>query len=152
MDDRGEDGWKFAFFAFLILLVVGISAVGWLLFTKNKTTIPLPSSELIIETRETTSVPTPTPTVDEDTLIRQAIITMTSLDETQAEIQITQNTGTHAKGTIRELEAVGGAYWLAAKSEGNWVGVYEGQSQPTCTDIAPYNFPVALVPQCLDAG
>ena len=152
MEERDSDGWKIAFFAFLILLIVGIGGVGWFLFTKSKTAILPPTSELTVETRQTTSVPTPTPPVNEEALIRQAVFTMTGLDETQAELQITQNTGTHANGTIRELEAVGGAYWLAAKSEGNWVGVYDGQSQPTCTEIAPYNFPTVLVPQCLDAG
>lgn len=152
MDDRNQDGWKIAFFAFLILIVTGLGGAGWLLFTKNKAATLPSSSELTIETRQTTSVPTPTPTVDEETLIRQAIYAKTGLDETKAEIQITQNTGAHAKGTIRELEAVGGAYWLAAKVEGDWVGVYDGQSHPTCAEIAPYNFPVDLVPQCLDAG
>jgi len=92
----------------------------------------------------------PTPTVDESGLIKQAVFKKTGLDATQAEVSINKNTGQHATGNIKEFEAVGGAYWLAAKTTEGWVCVYDGQSQPTCEQIAPYNFPKDMVPECLD--
>lgn len=95
---------------------------------------------------------TPTPTVDETSLIKQAVFAKTGLDGTRAEVTITQNTGQHAKGNIREFEAVGGGYWLAAKADGNWVAVYDGQANPTCAQIAPYDFPTSMVPECLNAS
>jgi len=65
-------------------------------------------------------------------------------------VTISENTGQFAKGGIKEYEAVGGAYWIAAKTNEGWVCVYDGQSQPTCEQIAPYNFPTDMVPECLD--
>lgn len=92
----------------------------------------------------------PTPTIDETTLIKQAVYRLTGLDEIRAEITINRNTGRHAIGTIKEFEAVGGAYWLAAKVVDGWVGVYAGQANPTCLEIAPYDFPPEMVLECLD--
>lgn len=95
---------------------------------------------------------TPTPTVNETSLIKQAVYAKTGLNESKAEVTISQNTGQHAKGSIREFEAVGGGYFLAAKTGSGWVEVYDGQANPTCEQIAPYNFPKSMVPECLDAS
>jgi hypothetical protein len=92
----------------------------------------------------------PQPTVDESALIKQAVYKKTGLDAVKAEVTINQNTGTHAKGNIKEFEAVGGAYWLAAKTDAGWICAYDGQSHPSCEQIAPYNFPKDMVPECLD--
>jgi hypothetical protein len=35
-----------------------------------------------------------------------------------------------------------GAYFLAAKEEGAWVIVPDGQATPACAEIAPCDFPV----------
>lgn len=98
---------------------------------------------------------TPTPTIDpvqEEPLIKQAVYDKTGLDESEALVTINKNTGFVATGGIKEYEAVGGAYWLAAKTSEGWVCVYDGQAQPTCTQIAPYNFPKDMVPECLDTN
>ena len=89
---------------------------------------------------------------NEDNLIKQAIYQKTGLNEATADIAVNQNTGTYATGNIKEKEAVGGAYWLAAKKDGQWVAVYDGQAYPTCAQIAPYNFPISMVPACLDSS
>ena len=57
---------------------------------------------------------------------------------------ITQNTGTHAKGNVSN------GYFLAAKQNGTWLIVYDGQAYPPCMDIELYKFPSAMVPECLD--
>lgn len=96
--------------------------------------------------------PSPSP-ADETVLIKQAVYKLTGLNETKAEVTINKNTGQFATGNIKEFEAVGGAYWIAAKSgAAGWVGVYAGQATPKCSEIAPYNFPKDMVPECLDAG
>jgi len=136
--------------AFLIfIIVIGLLALAFFFGMKYRQT---PTSETPTPTPEVTSVPSlqPTPTINESELIKKAVFKKTGLNETQAEVSINKNTGEFATGNIKEFEAVGGAYWLAAKTEGGWVAVYDGQAQPTCEQIAPYNFPKDMVPECLD--
>jgi len=142
--------WKVGFFTLLILFIVGGSIFAWYFLVKSKA--PTSPTPMVTIKPTVTLTPTPTPPVggDETLLIKQAVYKKTGLDETQAEVTINKNTGKHATGNIKEFEAVGGAYWLAAKTSSGWVCVYDGQSQPTCGQIAPYNFPKDMVPECLD--
>lgn len=167
MEGKAGNFWKIGFFVLLILFIVGGSIFTWYFLVKSKTPTSTPppaggpvSSPTPTVTIKPTVVLTPTPTVDEtllispetSLLIKQAVYKKTGLDETKAEVTINKNTGTHATGGIKEFEAVGGAYWLAAKTSTGWICVYDGQSQPTCEEIAPYNFPKDMVPECLDAN
>lgn len=145
--------------ALVLLTGVGLAAYRLGRTQQNTTTLPLAESTPTVALLPSPTPPVfpsptllPTSTVDETSLIKQAIFAKTGLDESQAEVTISQNTGQHAKGNIREFEAVGGGYWLAAKVGSGWVAVYDGQANPTCTQIAPYNFPKAMVPECLDAS
>lgn len=151
--------WKTGFFTLLVLVIIGANIFAWYFLVKGKTSPPAGgpvSSPTPIATIKPTvaSTPAPTPPVggDETALIKQAVYKKTGLNETTAEVTINKNTGKHATGNIKEYEAVGGAYWLAAKTSTGWVCVYDGQSQPTCEQIAPYNFPKDMVPECLDAS
>ena len=155
--------------AFLIfLIVIGLLALAFFFGMKYRQTpggvIPTPTPEItnvpnpqptptpeqVSPTEKITPTGKTTPTIDESDLIKQAVFKKTGLNASQAEVSINKNTGQHATGNIKEFEAVGGAYWLAAKTEDGWVCVYDGQAQPTCTQIAPYNFPKDMVPECLD--
>ena len=49
---------------------------------------------------------------EEEALIKAAVLVSVGLDEEDVEFMISTNTGTHAKGNIREVGAVGGGYWL----------------------------------------
>lgn len=141
--------WKIGFFSLLALLIIGLNVFAWFFWGKGmilKTTLtPSPTPTIKIE-----PTVTPTPTVDETETIKQAVFKKTGLTAKQAEVIINKNTGKYATGNIKEFDAVGGAYWLAAKTEHGWVCVYDGQAQPTCEQIAPYNFPKDMVPECLD--
>lgn len=143
------NSWKIGFFTFLALLIIGLNVFVWFFWGKEIvpqikiTPSPTPLPEITQEI-------TPTPMASEEELIKQAIFKKTGLNTSQAEVSINKNTGQHATGNIKEFEAVGGAYWLAAKTNGDWVCVYDGQAQPTCKQIAPYNFPKDMVPECLD--
>ena len=161
----GRNYWKVGFFVLLFLLIIVANIFAWYFFVKSKAPTPTPSPAGFESTPPTATIiptstpketilplPTPTPKVDETGLIKQAIFKLTGLDATKAEVTINKNTGKHATGGIKEFEAVGGAYWLAAKTGETWVGVYAGQAQPTCSQIAPYNFPKEMVPECLDAS
>jgi len=132
----------------IFIIVIGLLALAFFFGLKYR---QIPGE--VVPSPQPTPTPeeaAPTPTVDESGLIKQAVFKKTGLDATQAEVSINKNTGQHATGNIKEFEAVGGAYWLAAKTTEGWVCVYDGQSQPTCEQIAPYNFPKDMVPECLD--
>jgi hypothetical protein len=93
---------------------------------------------------------TPAAEEDEEVLIKAAVLESVGLEEEEVEFMISTNTGTHAKGNIREIDAVSGAYWLAAKFEGEWIAVYDGQANPPCEDVDLYDFPSDMVPECID--
>jgi len=145
--------WKTGFLTLLALLIIGINVFVWLYWSKgiiSKTPLaPTPTPAVILETTATPTVEEINP-AQEAELIKQAVFKKTGLTASQAEISINKNTGQYATGNIKEFEAVGGAYWIAAKTTEGWVCVYDGQSQPTCAQIAPYNFPKDMVPECLD--
>ncbi len=90
--------------------------------------------------------------VDETELIKQAVYRFTHLNEAMAEVTINRRVANHATGNIKEYEAVGGAYWLAAKTTSGWVAVYAGQAQPECAKIEGYDFPKDMVPECLNSA
>ncbi len=145
--------WKTAFLILFIFVLLGAVGVFAYLLGAKKLSLP----EKVVTPTPTTSLqPSPSPilspTQNETDLIKAAIYALTGLDEVKAEVIINQNTDTHAKGGIREYGAVGGAYWIAAKSDNEWVGVYAGQAHPTCNEIASYDFPTDMVPECLDAS
>ncbi len=123
-------------------------------------TTPCPqASSLPISTPTPSPIPTPTestqsakPQTDEIDKVKAAIYAKTGLTKDKAEVSVNKITPTHATGNIKEFEAVGGAYWIAAKKDGKWVAVYDGQSQPECSLIKPYDFPLDMVPECLNAS
>jgi hypothetical protein len=155
-----DNPWKSAFFTLMsILILFSIAGVAYLL-GKYGILSPLnPTNSVQVEqdgnlqedVSEQTErvVATPKPTADDSQLIKQAVYTKTGLDETEAEVTISKNTGKFATGGIKEFGAVGGAYFLAAKIETGWVAVYDGQATPECSLIEPYNFPADMVPECL---
>ncbi len=152
MEGQGNS-WKTAFLVLFIFVLLG--AVGVFAYFLGARKLSLPGK--VATPTPTTSLqpplsPIPSPMPNETDLIKAAIYALTGLDETKVTVTITQNINTHAKGGIREYGAVGGAYWIAAKSDSEWVGVYSGQANPTCNEIASYDFPTDMVPECLDAN
>lgn len=89
--------------------------------------------------------PEETDQLDDDALaLRRALAARFGVSPDEIAFVITEQTEEHATG------GVPGGYFLAAREEGTWVIVYDGQATPSCTEIAPYNFPVDMVPECLD--
>lgn len=147
-----------------ISILAGAIIIGvFIYFSKPRSTttppVPPPTSQQQITSvlspdPTVTSLPTPTalPTVDETASIKQAVLQKLGKNEESVEITISQKTDSHAKGNIREKEAVGGGYFLVSKTSTGWVVVYDGQSQPACDQIASYNFSQTMVPECVDSS
>lgn len=151
--------WKISFLALLVFIIIGANVAVWFSLIKDRSTntessiiSPIPTSwqTTVTPSPIPTLTLTPTPTVDDADLIKQAVLSKLKLNENQAVLTISQITDQYAKGNIRQIDAVSGGYFLAAKTQGTWVVVYDGQANPTCDQIAPYNFPQEMVPECLD--
>lgn len=147
---ENENKWKSAFIFLLVLIVVSFVGVGAYFFGKGEINFKkdVASSPTPIQ------IPSPSPTASSSTdfdLIKQAVYEGTGLSETTAVVTVSTNTGTHAKGGIKEINAVSGAYFIAAKVGVGWELIYSGQSTPTCLEIAPYDFPTDMVLECLDS-
>ena len=140
--------WKIAFISLVgIIVVVGIG-LGAYFFGQGKIGISVSPTN----SPEATMLGTPSPTVDEAAAIKQAVYTKFSSDATKLNVTVSKIDGNYATGGIVDVGSeVGGGYFIAAKWQGNWVIVHDGQAQPTCSQIAPYNFPVSMVAECLDA-
>jgi hypothetical protein len=57
-------------------------------------------------------------------------------------VRVEENTGMHARGLVEN------GYFLAAKVEGEWVIVADGQGAIDCETVSDYDFPAAMVPEC----
>jgi hypothetical protein len=151
MEEQGNP-WKAAFWVLITIILIG--AVGTFAYFLGKggfsfskvTSSPSPSPVSQLQ-----FPPTPAPVLDETEAIKEAIYELVGSDATEVNVTVSNNTGSHATGGVVDWGSeVGGGYWIAAKTGGEWVGVYGGQSHPTCSQIAPYNFPIDMVSECLD--
>ena len=94
---------------------------------------------------------TPLPTADDLSAIREALAIKLGISASNLDVSISKNTTEYVKGNVKEKTSqTGGGYYLAAKVEGKWVIVYDGQSTPTCKQLESYNFPKDMVPECLN--
>ncbi|OGD84560.1 hypothetical protein A2165_02530 [Candidatus Curtissbacteria bacterium RBG_13_40_7] len=143
-----------------VILIIGILAAGGFYlgkrFSSRPASSPMPISESspVAPTLSNSLLPpaSPKPTPDDFSLIRDTLILKTGISQDDIQVVISQNTGQHVKGTVKDRNDVGGGYFLAAKVGETWIIVYDGQSQPGCSQVNSYNFPKDMVPECLDTG
>ena len=88
--------------------------------------------------------PTSSPALDDDAAIQAALAEKLGIPVEQSDMHITQNTGTHATGSVFN------GYFLAVKQAGGWTIIYDGQATPYCQEIEAYGFPTSMVLECLD--
>jgi hypothetical protein len=153
----------FSIFGKLVIavLVIGVLIAGGFYLGKRFSSQPAPTpvpttpaSPLVSPVVSISALPTASPksSPDDFSAIRAALVTKTGISQENIQVSVSQNTGQHAKGTVKDRNDVGGGYFLAAKVGETWIIVYDGQAQPTCSQINPYNFPKEMVPECLDSG
>lgn len=117
-------------------------------------TVTVPESSQSQTTASNAATPTieeVVPTVDDLALITKAIALKTGLAETAINVTISKHIGDYAKGGIVEKTSeVGGAQWFAAKKNGTWVIVYDGQDYPKCSALVGFSFPKEILDSCWD--
>lgn len=112
----------------------------------NKTPVSTESAVVI-------TTPSPIPTADESVdlslLIKAALILKHGQDAESLNVTVSKIEGNYASGGASGQG--GGGMWFAAKVNGNWKLVWDGNGQINCTDIAPYpDFPSTMIPECWD--
>jgi hypothetical protein len=90
-------------------------------------------------------VPECADSVSGESAIRSALATHFGVDENTLSVVIEANTGSHARG------GVDNGYFLAAKVNGNWEIVADGQGAIDCNVVNQYAFPASMVPECADS-
>ena len=141
--------WKTAFISLVGIIVLAAVGFGAYFFGQGKINVSIsPTSS-----PEATFLGTPVPTMDNQAAIKQAVYTKFNSDASKLNVTVSKIDGNYATGGIVDVGSeVGGGYFIAAKWQGNWVIVHDGQAHPTCAQIAPYNFPVTMVAECLNAS
>lgn len=94
---------------------------------------------------------TPAPTVDETatlkTFIKNALVAKHGSTANELNISVSKIEGGFASGGASGEG--GGGMWFAAKVNGNWQLVWDGNGVILCKDLAAYpNFPVSMIPEC----
>lgn len=131
----------------LIVLIV-LAAAGFLvLFNPTHTGEEVPDVEV-------TQV-TPTPITDENDALAKAVKAQIVAEHGQvaSTLKITVNKiqGDFAQGAANDPDARGGGQWFAAKVNGEWKLVYDGNGMITCDQLEDYpEFPADLIPACFD--
>ncbi len=149
-----KNPWKLAFFS--LFLIAGIAALAFYLGKSGILSINLPKktspSPTAISSATQAPKATTAPAISDEELIKQALYKKFNSDETKLNVTISKITAKFAKGLVKEVEAVGGGYFLAAKTASGWVIVYDGQAYPTCAQLQPYDFPLDMIDQCLNSS
>ncbi len=91
--------------------------------------------------------PEPTPILSDNDAIKAVVAAHFGLIESElSQFWVEDNTGTQARGQF-DL-----GYFLAAKVDGHWVFIAGGDDGPNCDEVAKYDFPARLLPECPAAG
>ena len=89
---------------------------------------------------------------NDDDYLKKAVSVRTGVILDKMDYEVSKNTGEYAEGLISTKgEMFGGGYWLAVKSNSNWEIIFDGQNTPECVLVDPPEFPVDMVPECLDS-
>jgi len=67
------------------------------------------------------------------------------------DLNLSQNDGTYANGTVNFKLSMEGGIFLAANASGEWLIVFDGNGTIPCNALGPYNFPKSMVPECLNS-
>ena len=98
-------------------------------------------------------MPTPTPkTKDNDLLnIKSLFVSKYNWNINDIKLTIKNNTGEFARGSVSNNLEQGGAMWFAAKQNGSWVLIWDGNGIIECSSLQNFsNIPTSIVPNCYD--
>ncbi|MBU1118198.1 hypothetical protein KKD37_04530 [Patescibacteria group bacterium] len=132
-----------------LLLGLVIAMLAFYLFSQKPTTqTDLPPLDIPTSVEDT---PTSTiPPVSDELSIKQALADKYHKDLSEVNFTLSKNDGEHASGGVIFSGEISGGWVLAAKVNQQWLIVQDGNGTVSCETVAPYNFPVSMVPGCVD--
>lgn len=104
------------------------------------------------ESEETMPIPSAVVESSDEQTIKSLLDTKYNLDPSDTKLTLVENRGDYAVGGFNEIASpAGGGQWFAAKVDGNWQIVYDGNGVITCDYLDNYpDYPVDLIPSCWD--
>ena len=135
----------------LVMIIIGGVAVGAYFFGKQNTTEITPSPVSTSTPRPPSPSPISTVKGESDNeLIKQALFKKNNWKESDGiTVTVSTNDGTYASGTASAQG--GGGYFFAAKVNGVWEIVADGNGVILCSSLTNYpSFPKTLIPECYD--
>ncbi len=150
----------------LVFLALGLSGCTVLdkLGITTETTEPSAETETVQDIPEAEAVPeveavpsAPVIPSDEESrditvlIVANLLAAKYSVDVTTIEVTISDARDEFASGSSGPVGGgPGGGYWYAALVDGAWVIAADGNGVILCSEIAPYDFPVDMIPECYD--
>jgi hypothetical protein len=138
------------FLPLLITAIVLIAGYYVLIYQPGHDTVSQPDSVTMAPTMTSATVQ-PSGAQDETADILQAVktevIAKRGQGASELKFTVSKILGNFAQGGASGQG--GGGMWFAAKVNGSWKLVWDGNGIILCSDIDPYpDFPVSMVPQC----
>lgn len=135
-------------------LVLILLAIGFIAF--NKFNVNRSNSDLLTNTSPTPpATAEPRATAKAENIADEIKIQLVAKHGSSAQkldVAITKVEGDYAKGSANVI-GEGGGMWFAAKVNGAWKLVWDGNGIITCDDLSSYpDFPAGMIPQCFDAA
>ncbi|MFA6007610.1 MAG: hypothetical protein WC784_03105 [Candidatus Shapirobacteria bacterium] len=115
-------------------LIVAMLAFYFYTQRPSSTNIPLP-----------TTLPT---NIDNEALIKAAFAKKYSAPIDQISVKIKEINATQVSGEVNFSD--GGGWFLAVKENNSWKIVADGNGFISCEVVAPYKFPISMLPECVD--
>jgi hypothetical protein len=144
------------------LLIVGIVIIILIviyLFVGNKNFLIQKTTQIQTPPPTTQEVSNPTSAPIENvssgpttTEIINALVAKHNWDISKVKVSIGKWEGDYASGGVSFTDEQGGGMWFAAKTNGNWQIVSDGNGVITCDSLTNYpNFPNSIIPECYNA-
>jgi len=140
----------------IVIVLPLLVALGVIIFvainrrTETLTLLPSPTPK-----------PTQNPTVETEKtdksdadLIKDALVEKNNWNPSEIKVTVSKNDGIYAAGGVGAVTPQGGGgLWFAAKVNGNWQIVWDGNGIVMCENLTNYpDFPTELIPQCYDSS
>ena len=121
----------------------------------TKTALPASSTPTVVSSLTPTIIPSPTATVDETLAlikaVKAALVVEHGPGAASLDVTVSKIDGNYAEGAASAQG--GGAMWFAAKVNGVWKLVWDGNGQIDCSSLIAYpSFPTDMIPECWNSA
>lgn len=106
-------------------------------------------SEVVNTPNDILASPSATPinSLDLAKIMKEALVKKYGTRSADMNVTVSKIEGEYAKGMVTEQG--GGGMWFAARLNGFWTLVWDGNGIITCDEISPFpEFPTSMIPEC----